>query len=380
MKLRYKIGLGILVVLGLGISALALTLSYNSECPPAPEIGADVETMRAVVYRCYGPPDVLALEDVPKPVPTDTEVLVRVHAAGVNPLDWHYMRGSPYLMRLGSGIGAPSDSRMGVDFAGTVAAVGENVTRFEVGDEVFGGASGAFAEYVVVREDRAIAHKPDNVTFEQAASMSIAAITALQALRDKGNIEPGQRVLINGASGGVGTFAVQIARSWGAEVHGVCSSRNVEMVLSIGAERVFDYTQEDYTESGEQFDLIVDMVGNHSPSTNRRALTDDGTLVLVGGGKGDWIGPLLRPLQAMVLSPFVDHEIVTLFASMSGEDLATLAGLLETGEIAPVIDRRFTLDEVPDAIRYSETGRARGKIIVNVLEPEAVDAGADEIS
>ncbi len=377
MKLRYKVLSGIGAVFLIAIVSLGLVLSHDSACPLAPEIGSGVETMQAVVYRCYGGPEVLSLEDVAKPIPTGNEVLVRIHAAGVNPLDWHYMRGSPFLMRLGTGIGAPNDPRLGVDFAGTVEAVGENVSRFEVGDQVFGGASGAFAEYVVMPEDRAIAHKPDNVTFEQAASLPIAAITALQALRDKGDLQPGQRVLINGASGGVGTFAVQIARSWGAEVHGVCSTRNVEMVASIGADHVFDYTQEDYTESGVQFDLIVDLVGNHSPSANRQALVDDGTLVLVGGGKGDWLGPMVRPLQAMMLSPFVDQEMITLLASMSTDDLATLAELLESGEVAPVIDRRFTLAEVPDAIRYSETGRARGKIIVNVLKSESAASAGD---
>ena len=378
MKLRSKIGLGFLVVLSVGVTALALTLSYNSPCPPAPEVGADVETMRAVMYRCYGGPEVLAIEDVPKPVPTGNDVLVRVHVAAVNPLDWHYMRGSPYVMRLGAGIGSPTDPSFGVDFAGTVEAVGEGVSRFSVGDEVFGGRSGAFAEYVLVPEDRAIAHKPANVSFEQAASLPIAAITALQSLQDKGGLQAGERVLINGASGGVGTFAVQIAKEMGAEVHGVCSTRNVEMVTALGADRVFDYTQEDYTESGEQYDLIVDMVGNHSISANRGVLADDGTLVIVGGSKGDWLGPMVRPLQAMMQSPFVDQEMITLFAAMNAEDLITLAGFLESGSVSSRIDRRFSLDEVPDAIRYSETGRARGKIIINVLEAEVSGSGVVE--
>ena len=375
MKLRYKISLGFLALLGAGVAALALTLSYTSDCPPAPEIGADVETMRAVMYRCYGGPEVLAIEDVPKPVPTGNEVLVRVHAAAVNPLDWHYMRGSPYFMRLGAGIGAPDDPAFGVDFAGTVEAVGEEVSRFSVGDAVFGGRSGAFAEYVLVPEDRAIAHKPDNIAFEHAASLPIAATTALQALRDEGDLQPGERVLINGASGGVGTFAVQLAKALGAEVHGVCSTRNVEMVMSLGADRVFDYTQEDYTESGERYDLIVDLVGNHSTSANRGVLANDGTLVLVGGGKGDWIGPMVRPLQAAIQSPFVDQEMITLLARINGEDLATLAGLMASGDMTSRIDRRFSLDEVPDAIRYSETGRARGKIIIEVLESVPAENG-----
>ncbi|MGD8977186.1 MAG: NAD(P)-dependent alcohol dehydrogenase [Gammaproteobacteria bacterium] len=321
--------------------------------------------MKAAIHRCYGPPDIISVEDVEKPVPADDEVLIRVRAAAVNPLDWHYMRGSPYIMRLMSGMGAPDDIRMGVDFAGIVESVGKDVTRFGPGDEVFGGSSGAFAEYVIIREDRALALKPANVTFEQAAAVPIAAVTALQALRDKGQLQPGQKVLINGASGGVGTFAVQIARSMGAEVSGVCSTRNVEMVRSLGADHVFDYKKEDYTESGQTFDLIVDMVGNHTPLANTRLLSPEGTLVLVGGPKGNWIAPMIRPLQSAVFSPFVDQEMVTLLAEMNQEDMATLAGLMQSGQVTPVIDRRFPLREIADAIRYSESGRARGKIIVS---------------
>ncbi len=374
MKWLKRIVLGLLAVIGVGIAVLAVTISYTSDCPPAPEVAANGETMRAVRYRCYGGPEVLALEDVPKPVPAGNEVLVRVHSAAVNPLDWHYMRGSPYLMRLEAGIGAPNDPTFGVDFAGTIESVGTEVTRFDVGDAVFGGRSGAFAEYVLIAEDRAITHMPDNVTFEQAASLPIAAITALQALRDKGELEAGQRVLINGASGGVGTFGVQIARSYGAEVHGVCSTRNVEMVTALGADRVFDYTQENYTESGEQYDLIVDMVGNHSPGANLDVLADDGRFVIVGGAKGDWFGPIVRPLQAMFMSPFVDQEMITLFASLNADDLATLADLLESGELTPRIDRRYSLDEVADAVRYSETGRARGKIIISVVDDASTES------
>lgn len=322
--------------------------------------------MKAVVYRCYGAPDVLSLEDVEKPVPADDEVLVKVHAASVNPLDWHYMRGSPYLMRLSAGIGAPDDIRMGVDYAGTVEAVGKDVTRFKPGDAVFGGAGGAFAEYVKVREDRAIVLKPDNVTFQQGATVAIAAVTALQALRDKGQIASGQKVLINGASGGVGTFAVQIAKALGAEVHGVCSTRNIEMVRSIGADRVFDYKKEDYTDSGEQYDLIVDMVGNHSLLANRKVLTPEGRLVIVGGEKGDWIGPLLRPLNALILGPFVDQEFVMILAQLKQEDLTTLAEFMSEGKVTPVIDRTYPLSETPAAVGYSEDGHARGKIIVTI--------------
>jgi len=366
MKLRYKILSGILVFLGVGLSSLAIVLSHDSACEPAPAISSESETMKAIVYRCYGSSDVLKFEDIEKPMPADNEVLVKVVAASVNPLDWHFMRGSPYFMRLMSGLGSPNNTGMGVDFAGTVEAVGRDVTRFKPGDAVFGGGSGAFAEYVTVREDRAVVMKPGNVTFEQAAAAPIAAITALQALRDKGKIQPGQKVLINGASGGVGTFAVQIAKSFGADVTGVCSTRNVEMVLSIGADHVVDYTKEDYTESGEQYDLIIDMVSNHSLSANRKALEPNGSLVIIGGGKGNWLGPMMGPIKAAMLSPFVDQEFGMLLAQMDREDLATLGELMQAGTVTPVIDRRYRLSEVPAAIRYSEEGHARGKIIIDL--------------
>jgi len=269
-------------------------------------------------------------------------------------------------MRLMVGLGAPNRTSMGVDFAGTVEAVGKNVKRFKPGDEVFGGRSGAFAEYVTVPEDRALALKPANMTFEQSAAVPIAGLTALQALRDKGKIQPGQKVLINGASGGVGTFAVQIAKSFGAEVTGVCSTRNMEMVRSIGADHVIDYTQEDYTKSGKRYDLIIDMVGNHSLLANRQVLNPDGIFVMVGGEKGDWLGPLMRPLKGLMLSPFVDQEFVMLLARLRKDDLAVLSDLMQAGKVTPVIDRRYTLSEVPAAIRYSEEGHARGKIAINL--------------
>jgi NADPH:quinone reductase-like Zn-dependent oxidoreductase len=366
LKLRYKIANGILIVVTVATISLALVLSHESDCVPAPAIADNAELMKAIVYRCYGSPDVLEFEDVAKPTPADGEVLVKVHAAAVNPLDWHYMRGSPYFVRLGSGLGAPKDSRIGVDFAGTVEAVGKDVRQFKPGDEVFGGRDGAFAEYVVVPEDRALVPKPSNVTFEQAASVPIAAVTALQALRDKGKIEPGQRVLINGASGGVGTFAVQIAKSFGAEVTGVCSTRNVEMVKSIGADHVIDYTKADYTESGKQFDLIIDNVGNHSLLANRRVLSPKGILVIIGGSSGNWLGPLMRPIKALMLSPFVGQEFVLILAQMRKDDLAILGDLMQDGKVTPVIDRRYRLSEVPAAMRYSEEGHARGKIIIDL--------------
>jgi NADPH:quinone reductase-like Zn-dependent oxidoreductase len=238
--------------------------------------------------------------------------------------------------------------------------------RFKPGDEVFGGATGAFAEYVTVREDRALAPKPDKMTFEQAASVPIAAVTALQALRDKGHLKPGQKVLINGASGGVGTFAVQIAKSFGAQVTGVCSTRNLEMVQSIGADHVIDYKREDYTRSGERYDLIIDMVGNHSIMQNRQALTPEGILVMIGGPSDGLLGPLANPIKALMLSPFVSQEFVMFVAQLNKEDLAILGELMQAGEVTPVIDRRYNLSDVPAAIRYSEEGHARGKIIVTL--------------
>jgi NADPH:quinone reductase-like Zn-dependent oxidoreductase len=327
--------------------------------------------MQAIHYRCYGSPDVLRLEDTEMPVPGEGQVLVRVRAAGVNPLDWHYLRGTPYLVRLFTGIGKPKNPRLGVDFAGTVEAVGAGVTRYRPGDAVFGGARGAFGEYVVVREGGALAAKPENVSFEQAGGVAIAAVTALQGLRDKGGLEAGQRVLVNGASGGVGTFAVQIAKSFGAEVTGVCSTRNLELVRSIGADHVIDYTQEDFIESarrdGKRYDLILDMVGNHGLLDLQHALQPDGVLVQVGDSEiGNWIDPLLGPLQSLVLSPFLKPEVTGILARLNAGDMAELAELMRTGKVAPVIDRQYPLAETADALRYSEAGRARGKIVVTV--------------
>ncbi len=366
MTWRYKILGGLLLLLLVSASALALALSYNAPCAAVPAVPTDTTTIKAVLYRCYGTPDVLELRDVVKPEPADDEVLVQVHAAAVNPLDWHYMRGSPYVMRIGTGIGTPKNPRIGVDFAGIVEAAGKNVTRFKVGDQVFGGRTGAFADYVSVRADGALALKPPNMSFGQAAGVPIAGITALQALRDKGKLRAGEKVLINGASGGVGTFAVQIAKAYGAEVTGVCSTRNVEMIRSLGADHVFDYTREDYTESDRRFDLIIDNVGNHSLLANRRVLADDGILVIVGAPKGNWIRPLMRPIKAMLLSPFVSQDFIMILAQLTAEDLATLADLMQSGKVTPVIDRSYGLDEVRDAVRYSEQGHARGKILVTV--------------
>ncbi len=366
MKLWKKIVLGFVAMLVLAVGALAAVMSYTAPCPDAPLIASGAETMKAIRARCYGSPDVLTYENVEKPAPGPDEILVRVRAAGVNPLDYHYMRGSPYVLRLMGGIGAPDDPSSGVDFAGVIEAVGAEVTGFVPGDEVFGRANGAFAEYVTIRESRAVVKKPGNVSFEQAAGVPVAGITALQALLDKGGLQAGHDVLINGASGGVGTFAVQIAKAMGANVSGVCSTRNVAMVESIGADRVFDYKKENYTEADARFDLIVDMVGNHSPSTNVDVLENDGRLVLVGGPKGNWIAPFKRPLQAMAAGWFVDQEISTLFASLSKVDMQTLADMMGDGSLVTVIDRTYALEDVPEAIRHSESGRARGKIIVTM--------------
>ncbi|WP_415923128.1 NAD(P)-dependent alcohol dehydrogenase [Steroidobacter sp.] len=323
--------------------------------------------MKAIQQRCYGSPETLALADVTKPSPADDEVLVRVQAAAVNPLDWHSVAGRPYLMRLSNGLGTPTDSNTGVDFAGTVAAVGNQVTRFKPGDAVFGGRNGAFAEYLVVREQRAVAHKPANLSFEQAAAIPVAAVTALQALRDQGKLQKGQKVLINGASGGVGTFAVQIAKALGAQVTGVCSTKNVELVQSLGADQVVDYKKKDFTQSNERYDLIVDNVGNHSPLALRRALEPHGTVVIVGAPKdGPWIGMFWGVIRGLVLSWLVDEKFVFFVADLNQNDLNWLANLAHEGRMTAVIDREFALNEVPAAIEYLASWHARGKVIVRL--------------
>ena len=291
--------------------------------------------MKAAVYARYGPPDVVQIKDVEKPVPNDNEVLIKVRAASVNPLDWHFMRGTPYFVRILAGLRKPKVTRLGVDVAGQVEAVGRNVTQFKPGDEVFGSRRGAFAEYACTSES-ALVTKPNNVTFEQAASVPLAALTALQGLRDKGQIQPGQKVLINGAAGGVGTFAVQIAKSFGADVTGVCSARNIDMVRSIGADRVIDYTQEDFIQSGQRYDLIFDCVGNHSLLACRRVLTPKGIYIAVGGPSGRWmIGPLARAIIAPVLSRFVSQNLVMVLAKPNKDDLTIMREFMATGKVTP---------------------------------------------
>lgn len=370
MTRRTKILAGIFGILAAAVLSLALVLSHDAACEAPEAVPGQATLMQAIRYRCYGSPEVLELAVVARPTPADDEVLVKVHAASVNPLDWHYMRGKPYIMRLSSGIGRPADPRFGVDFAGTVEAVGKNVQRFKPGDEVFGGKSGALAEYVTVREDRALVLKPADISFEEAAAVPVAAITALQAVRDKGQVKPGHKVLVNGASGGVGTFAVQIAKSYGAEVTGVSSTRNVELVRSIGADHVIDYKQQDFTRGAQRYDVIIDNVGNHPLLAYRRVLEPDGIVVMVGGPSGDpWIGPLARPIRAAVLSPFVSQRFAMLMAALNAEDMGVLRDLLAAGRLKPVIDRRYTLPEVPAAIAYLEEGRARGKVVIAVAGP-----------
>jgi NADPH:quinone reductase-like Zn-dependent oxidoreductase len=369
MKLRYKILGGLVTLLAVGVLSLALAMSHTSPCGPEPSLPASGNLMKGIVYRCYGSPDVLRYEDIAKPTAADNEVLVRVRAASVNPLDWHHMEGSPYLVRLDAGFGKPKNPRLGVDFAGTVEAVGRNVKRFKPGDEVFGGKFGAFAEYVAVREDRTLALKPSNLTFEQAAAVPIAAITALQALRDKGHIDTGQRVLINGASGGVGTFAVQIAKSFGADVTAVCSTRNVDLVRSIGADHVIDYTREDFTKGAQRYDLILDNVETHSFPEYKRVLNPKGILVMVGSAiPGNWFGWLATPIEGLMLSPFMSQKFRMVLAELNKDDLATVGALMQSGKVTPVIDsdRHYTLSETPAALRYLEQGHARGKVVINV--------------
>src|SRR5947208_8774543 len=331
---------------------------------------APTTPMKAIVYCDYGL-DNLKLQDIEKPAPTDDQLLIRVRAVSVNPYDWHFIEGTPKIMRaMGVGLRKPKDTRLGVDFAGTVEAVGKNVTQFKPGDEVFGGRGGAFAEYVCPRATRAVALKPASVSFEDAASVNIAGITALQALRDKGKVQPGQKVLINGASGGVGTFAVQIAKSLGADVTGVCSTRNVDLVKSLGADHVIDYTKEDFTKGAERYDVILDNVGNHSLSECRAVLTPNGKYALIGGGGADeqgFLGGLGKALWAMVFSKFINETLGMKTTDMNQKDLTILADMMQSGKLKPVIDRTYkSLAEIPDAIRYLEQGHARGKVVITV--------------
>ena len=360
------------ILLALFVGIFALFIAYWRSTNDCGRTAAPKNPMKAIVYCDYGLAN-LKLEEVEKPVPNDDQILVRVRAASVNPYDWHFIEGTPKIMRaMGVGLRKPKDTRVGVDFAGTVEAVGKNPAaagQFKPGDEVFGGKGGAFADYVCPRAGRAVALKPANITFEQAAAVNIAGITALQALRDKGKVQSGQKVLINGASGGVGTFAVQIAKSLGADVTGVCSTRNVDLVRSLGADHVIDYTKEDFTKSGQRYDVILDNVGTQPLLSFRRALIPKAKYVMIGGGGPNdqgLIGPLFRPIKAMLLSPFVSQEMGMFMADTNQKDLAILADLMQSGKVKPVIDRTYKLSEVPAAIAYLEQGHARGKVVITL--------------
>ncbi len=346
------------------VTFMAYWMSTN-DCDHRP---APSNPMKAITHCEYGGPEVLKVEEIEKPVPNDNQVLVKVRAASLNPLDLT-IRG-PLLLRPLFGLRKPKDTRLGVDYSGTVEAVGKNVTNFKPGDEVFGGKNGAIAEYVCVLADRAVVLKPANMTFEQAASVPVAAITALQGLRDKGRIQSGQKVLINGASGGVGTFAVQIAKSFGTEVTGVCSTRNVDLVQSIGADHVIDYTKEDFTKTDQRYDLIYDLVGNHSFSERRRILDPNGICVMAGIGGSGWHDDfgmrLLGELNGYLRSRFVSQKFVAYIAQFNKADMSVLADLLQTGKMTPVIDKTYKLNETADALRYLETGHARGKVVISL--------------
>jgi NADPH:quinone reductase-like Zn-dependent oxidoreductase len=325
--------------------------------------------VKAIVYHEYGPPDVLRCEEIEKPTPGDSEVLLRVRAAALNPYDWHFMRGEPYGIRLMSGLGKPKNKRLGADVAGVVETVGRSVTQFKPGDAVYGLCQGAFGEYVCTAESKLV-KKPDGMTFEQAASIPIAGLTALQSLRDKGKIQPGQRVLVNGASGGVGTFGVQIAKAFGANVTGVTSTRNVELVRSIGADDVIDYTKQDFTKGTQRFDLILDCVGNHSFSEYCRVLNPGGKIIGAGGKTDNWmLEPIGRMISTAVQSLFVSQKQVSIFAKMNQADLLATNELLTSGKVTPVIDRRYELDDLPEGMRYLEEGHARGKVVIVIEGP-----------
>jgi NADPH:quinone reductase-like Zn-dependent oxidoreductase len=360
--LLWLFGLIILLIGGLFLYALA------TEKQDPIETGEP--QMKAVVYTNYGSPDVLEIREIKKPVPNDDQVLVKVRAAAINPLDWHFMEGTPYIMRaMIGGIRKPKSPQLGVDLAGEVEAVGKDVTQFKPGDEVFGtGHGAAFAEYVCANKTKLVL-KPANVTFAEGAAVPIAALTALQGLRDYGKVQPGQKVLINGASGGVGTFAVQIAKTLGAEVTGVCSTRNMDLVQSLGADHVIDYTKEDFTKGGERYDVILDNVGTQPLSGFRRALKPNGILVMIGGGgpkDGKWVGAMARPVETKVMSPFVSQKMGMMLAEIRQDDLKAMANLMQSGKVKSVIDRTYPLGQIQEAMTYLEQGHARGKVILTV--------------
>ena len=326
---------------------------------------ASRNTMKVITHHEYGGPEVLQVEEAPKPAPNDDQVLVEVRAAALNPYDMHFLHGTPCLVRLKAGLRRPKLTGLGVDFSGVVESVGSRVSAFKPGDAVFGGHQGALTEYLAVTETE-IVKKPDNISFEQAGAVYIAAMTALQAVRDAGKLQPGQSVLINGASGGVGTFAVQIARYIGGEVTAVSSGQNNALVRSLGADHAIDYAQENYTRGDIRYDSIIDTIGSQSLSANRRVLKPNGRYVMVGGPKGKWIRPMDRAIAAMVYSNFVPQDIGAMMTHASKDDLTLLAELMQQGKVTPVIDKTYKLGEVADAMRHLETGRARGKIVIQL--------------
>jgi NADPH:quinone reductase-like Zn-dependent oxidoreductase len=368
MAVIRRIALGALVTVVALVLVLAWYISRDAGPAPVASIPQQSARMQALVFRQYGGPEVLHVEEVEKPSPKPDQLLIRVHAASLNPFDWHRMRGLPYPVRpMMTGVGRPRFTRLGVDFAGTVEAVGSQVKHFRVGDEVFGAADGAVAQYVTSSEV-GIALKPENSTFEQAAAVPIAGLTALQGLRDKGQLKAGQKVLINGASGGVGTFAVQIAKSMGAEVTGVCSTRNQELVRRIGADHVVDYTREDVTRGAERFDLVLDMVGSYPLLSYRHVLNPGGTVVVVGALSSDhWIGAMSGWIKVAFIRPFVGQHYEVLMGDVNRTpDLDALAQLMRSGQVTPVIDRTYALADSAEAMRYLEQGHARGKVIIRI--------------
>jgi NADPH:quinone reductase-like Zn-dependent oxidoreductase len=357
---------GILILAVTLAGGLYLFVAYwqsSSDCDR--NSAAPIHPMKAIRKCEYGS---VTLRDVEKPIPTDNQVLIKVRAASLNAADGHLLRGS-FLMRPFSGMRKPKDSRFGIDCAGTVEAVGKNITQFKPGDEVFGVANGAIAEYVCASERTSVT-KPDNITFEQAGSVAVAGLTALQGLRDQGNIQPGQKVLVNGASGGVGTFAVQIAKAFGAEVTAVCSSRNLEQARSIGADHVIDYTKEDFTQGDQRYDMIFDNVGNHTIAERRRVLTPKGTCVLAGMGsagkhEGQW-SRLTGSLKAFFVSPFIPQKFKFYIAKTLQADLTVLRDLMQEGKVKPAIDREYPMSQTAEALAYLEEGHARGKVVITI--------------
>lgn len=321
--------------------------------------------MKSIRYHTYGPPSVLKIEEVEKPIVGENDILIKVRAVAVNPYDWHFMRGKPYVMRFMSGMFVPKTPKFGADYSGVVESVGSNVALFKPGDEVYGCRQGAFAQYVVTTE-RSTALKPRNLSFEQAAAIPMAALTALQALRDSGGIKSGQKVLIDGASGGVGTMAVQIAKSYDCEVTAVCSSKNAELVRSLGAEHVIDYTKVDFSRMGLKYDLFLDAISTRSIFACRRALTPNGTYVSVGAGSGNWIGPIVGLLSTAVVSWFSKQHLTGMLAKVARQDLVKVAELIESGKLKPVIERQYTFEQIPDAIAHLETGHVSGKLVISV--------------